>query len=78
MIGAIGLAVSALSTVSSLVESAATSVSKAVDPPQQALTASAPAKPSAPKLVLNAGPPIPKFDKHTHAALLKAQEHLRV
>ena len=78
MIGAIGLAMGALSSVSSLVDQAASSVSNAVNPPPvQPLAASPapPAKASLPSVTLNAaGPPIPKFDKRAHAALLSAQE----
>ena len=80
MIPAIGLAMGALSTVSSLVDQAASSVSSAVNPPPaQPFTPSPalPKKASLPSMPqLNPGPPIPKFDKRAHAALLAAQEHL--
>ena len=81
MIGAIGLAMGALSSVSSLVGQAASSVSNAVDPPQtQSFTAGPPPakKASLPHVPMNAaGPPIPKFDKRAHGALLAAQERYR-
>ena len=82
MIAAVGLAMGALSTVSSLVDQAASSVSSAVNPPPapaQSFTPSpaTPAKASLPSVPLNPGPPIPKFDKRAHAALLAAQEHLQ-
>ena len=88
MIPAIGLAMGALSSVSSLVDQAASSVSNAVNtassatPSPEAFTpaaTSATVKAKA-KLALakfNPGVPIPKFDKRTHAALLSAQEKLR-
>ncbi len=74
------LLLSALSTVSSLVDQAATSASKAIDPPPQPDNASpaATVKASLPSVAINPGPPVPKFDKHTHVALLAAQAHLRV
>lgn len=81
MIPAVGLAMGALSTVSSLVDQAASSVSNAVNPapaPAQSFTPSpaSPKKASLPSMPqLNSGPLIPKFDKHAHAALLAAQEH---
>ena len=79
MIPAIGLAMGALSTVSSLVDQAASSINTAINPPPvQSFTASPapPKKASLPSIPLNAaGPPIPKFDKRAHAALLAAQEH---
>jgi hypothetical protein len=81
MIGAVGVAMGALSTVSSLVDQAASSVSSAVNPPPapaQSFTPSpaTPAKASLPSMaLLNAGPLIPKFDKRAHSALLAAQEH---
>jgi hypothetical protein len=78
MIGAIGLAMGALSSVSSLIDQAASSASNAVNPPPvQSFTASPapPKKASLPSVPMNAaGPPIPKFDKRAHAALLSAQE----
>jgi len=82
MIGAVGLALGALSTVSSLVDQAAASVGKAVNPPPQPVSVStagpaAAVKASLPSVAINPGPPVPKFAKHTHAALLAAQEHLR-
>ena len=81
MIAAVGLAMGALSTVSSLVDQAASSVSSAVNPPPapaQSFTPSpaSPKKASLPSMAINPGPPIPKFDKRAHAALLAAQEHL--
>lgn len=81
MIPAIGLAMGALSTVSSLVDQAASSVSSAVNPPPAPAQSFSPspaalAKASLPSMPLNPGPPIPKFDKRAHAALLAAQEHL--
>lgn len=81
MIAAVGLAMGALSTVSSLVDQAASSVSSAVNPPAPAQSfmpsPAAPKKASLPSVPLNAaGPPIPRFDKRAHAALLAAQEHL--
>jgi hypothetical protein len=81
MFGTIGLALGALSTLSSIVESAASSISTAANPPPaQTFTAHAAssAQSSINKAPLNPGVPIPKFDKHTHAALLALQEqHLR-
>ena len=81
MVGAIGLAMGALSSVSSLVDQAAASVSNAVNPPQvPSFTASpAPAKKASLSSVpMNiAGPPMPKFDKRAHAALLAAQERFQ-
>ena len=79
MIAAVGLAMGALSTVSSLVDQAASSVSSVVNPPpvQSFTTSPAPAaKASLPSVPFNPGPPIPKFDKRAHAALLAAQEHM--
>jgi hypothetical protein len=79
MIGAIGLAMGALSTVSSLVDQAATSVGNAVNTPQApAFTPPAAAAPSAkpallPQAAINHGVPIPKFDRHAHAHLLTLQ-----
>jgi hypothetical protein len=79
MIGAIGLAMGALSTVSSLVDQAASSVSKAVSAPQVPdFTPPAAAPPAAKKALLPStaishGVPIPKFDKHVHAHLLTLQ-----
>ena len=81
MIPAIGLAMGALSSVSSLVDQAAASVSNAVNPPAVQPFAASPAPPkkaSLPSVPMNAaGPPIPKFDKRAHAALLAAQERYR-
>jgi hypothetical protein len=81
MIPAIGLAMGALSTVSSLVDQAASSVSSAVNPPPVPAQTFVPS-PASPKQaslpsmpLLRSGPPIPKFDKRAHAALLSAQEH---
>ncbi len=81
MIAAVGLAMGALSTVSSLIDQAATSVSNAVasPPPVQPFVAGPAAsakKPGLPAITLNPGPPLPRFDRHTHAALLAAQETL--
>ena len=81
MIAAVGLAMGALSTVSSLVDQAASSVSSAVNPPPaqaQSFTPSpaSPKQASLPSMPqFNPGTPIPKFDKRAHAALLAAQEH---
>lgn len=81
MIAAVGLAMGALSSVSSLVEQAASNVSSALDPPapEQSFTPSpaAPKKAGLRSVPNTAGPPIPKFDKRAHAALLSAQEHLQ-
>jgi hypothetical protein len=80
MIPAIGLAMGALSTVSSLVDQAASSVSSAVNPapvPAQTFVPSpaSPKQASLPSMpTLNPGTPIPKFDKRAHSALLHAQE----
>jgi hypothetical protein len=77
MFGSIGLALGALSTVSSLIDSAVSSVGQAAkDAPTQTFSAGpAPAaKASLAGAHLNPGPPIPKFDKHTHAHLLALQE----
>jgi hypothetical protein len=82
MIAAVGLAMGALSTVSSLVEQAASSINAAANPPpvQTFATSPAPAAPAAkasvPSAALNPGVPIPKFDKRTHAHLLALQEKL--
>ena len=79
MIGAIGLAMGALSTVSSLVDQAASNVSKAVNSPQMPDFPSSAADPAAakkallPSAAINHGVPIPKFDKHAHAHLLTLQ-----
>ena len=80
MIGAIGLAMGALSTVSSLVDQAASSVTaKAVNTPQTPDFPSPAAAPAAakkallPRAAINHGIPIPKFDKHAHAHLLTLQ-----
>jgi hypothetical protein len=78
MIAAIGLAMGALSTVSSLVEQAATSASNAVNASPQSFPAPAAAPAAAKKAMLPStaishGAPIPKFDKHTHAHLLTLQ-----
>jgi hypothetical protein len=82
MIPAIGLAMGALSTVSSLVDQAASSVSSAVNPPPVPAPQTFVPSPASPKQaslpsmpLLRSGPPIPKFDKRAHAALLAAQEH---
>lgn len=63
MFGSIGLALGALSTVSSLIDSTVSSIGPA-----------SVAKASLASAHLNPGPPIPKFDKHTHAHLLALQE----
>ena len=79
MIGAIGLAMGALSTVSSLVDQAASSVSKAANTPQTPDFPSPAAAPAAakkallPSAAISHGVPIPKFDKHAHAHLLTLQ-----
>jgi hypothetical protein len=79
MIGAIGLAMGALSTVASLVDQAASSVSKAGNTPQTPdfpSPAAAPAvakKALVPNAAISHGVPIPKFDKHAHAHLLSLQ-----
>lgn len=79
MIGAIGLAMGALSTVSSLVDQAASNVSSAVNAPQAPAFPSPAAAPAAakkamlPAAAINHGVPIPKFDKHAHAHLLTLQ-----
>jgi hypothetical protein len=80
MIGAIGLAMGALSTVSSMVDQAAANVSKAVNTTPQApdfpSPAAAPAaakKAMVPSTAINHGVPIPKFDRHAHAHLLSLQ-----
>jgi hypothetical protein len=79
MIGAIGLAMGALSTVSSMVDQAAANVSKAVNTPQVPDFPSPAAAPAAakkalvPSTAINHGVPIPKFDKHAHAHLLTLQ-----
>jgi hypothetical protein len=80
MIGAIGLAMSALSTVSSLVGEAAGSVGKAANgPPAQTFSARPGPGPqrSLNEALPNPGAPIPKFDKRTHAHLLALQEQHR-
>ena len=79
MIGAIGLAMGALSTVSSLVDQAASNASKAVTTPQTPDFPSLAAAPAAakkalvPSAAINHGVPIPKFDRHAHAHLLTLQ-----
>ena len=81
MIGAIGLAMGALSTVSSLVDQAASNVSKAVNtapqapnfPSPAAAPAAAAKKALVPSAAINHGVPIPKFDRHAHAHLLTLQ-----
>ena len=78
MIGAIGLAMGALSTVSSLVDQAASNVSKVVstqapDFPSPAAAPAAAKKALLPSTAINHGVPIPKFDKHAHAHLLSLQ-----
>jgi len=83
MIPAVGLAMGALSSVSSLVDQAASSVSNAVNPQPAAVQSFTPSPASPKKLSLpsmpqlNPGPTIPKFDKRAHAALLAAQEHVQ-
>lgn len=80
MIAAVGLAMGALSTVSSLVDQAASSVSAAVAPPSAPsftpAAAAAVKKLAVPPPTINPGPPLAKFDRHSHAALLAAQETL--
>jgi hypothetical protein len=82
MIPAIGLAMGALSTVSSVVDQAAASVSSAINPPPAPPAQTFVPSPASPKQaslpsmpLLRPGPPIPKFDKRSHSALLAAQEH---
>jgi hypothetical protein len=70
----------ALSTVSSLIDSAVSSISEAAkDAPAPTFSAGAApaAKTGLANAHLNPGPPIPKFDKHTHAHLLALQEQHR-
>jgi hypothetical protein len=76
MFGSIGLALGALSTVSSLIDSVVAGAGQAGGTPAQTFSAGpAPAaKASLASAPLNPGPPIPKFDKHTHAHLLALQE----
>jgi hypothetical protein len=77
MFGSIGLALGALSTVSSLVESAVSSIGEAAKGTPAPTFSAGPApaaKASLASAQLNAGPPIPKFDKHAHAHLLALQE----
>jgi hypothetical protein len=77
MFGSIGLALGALSTVSSLIDSAVTSIGEATKgaPAPTFSTGPAPAaKANLATTQLNPGPPIPKFDKRTHAHLLALQE----
>ncbi len=80
MFGSIGLALGALSTVSSLIDSAVSSIGEAAKG-APAATFSAGAAPAAKASLadahLNPGPPIPKFDKRTHAHLLALQEQYR-
>ena len=84
MIAAVGLAMSALSTVSSLVENAASSVANAANaqPAQTFTPASAPVAKTKlnaqlRSVVHHAGAPIPKFEKQTQAHLLALQEKLQ-
>jgi hypothetical protein len=76
----IGVALSALSTVSALVESAASEIGKAVNSASvsgasQSFSPSESAAPSAAQGVpFEHGVVIPKFDEHTQSALLALQE----
>jgi len=76
----IGVALSALSTVSALVESAASEIGKAVNSASvsgasQDFSPSASAAPSAVQgAPFKPGVVIPKFDEHTQSALLALQE----
>jgi len=78
MFGTIGLALGALSTVSSLIDQATAGINQAVSPPAPAFSVNASAASAAQSKLgsaaLNPGPPIPKFDQHTHAVLLSLQE----
>ena len=88
MIGSIGLALGAVSTISSLLESATASISKAAagnQPPATDKTFSPSPSPSPSPLAAahsiatpkDPGVVIPKFDERTQAALLALQEQHR-
>ncbi len=78
MFGSVSVALGVLSTVTSLLESAAGGVEKATAgapvsaPPQFGPTT--PAQATAKPLPPGPGVVLPKFDKHTQAALLALQE----
>lgn len=86
MIGSIGLALGAVSTISSLLESATASISKAAagnQPPATDKTFSPSPSPSPLAAAHSIATPkdpgvvIPKFDERTQAALLALQEQHR-